>query len=380
MIKWILVLGFLVLWTQGQGIGDEKTTEDRPNGNNIFIITLDGFRWQELFKGADRKIIHDTRFTKDTAASKSLFWDELETVRREKLMPFFWDVIATGGVLFGNRELGSKVNTKNIYSISYPGYNEIFTGNTDPFVASNKKIRNRNVNLLEYLNQVPEYAGRIAAFTSWNLFPFILNAERSKLYINSGYSNDQMENVSRTQEALKLLKQNAEMDHKSTRNDMLTYLTAKDYIMKNLPKVVYLALGGTDEFGHDKNYGQYLKEAHQADRIIRDLWNLVQQSAFYRNNTTFIITTDHGRGSSGSNWYKHGFFVPGSSQTWIAMIGKGVRAIGEHAARTQLYQKHIAGTIGYLLGVTSYRSEIIPSTYFERPNTAAATAAASLRF
>lgn len=368
-IKWILVAGFLVIWTQGQGLGDEPGQEDRPNGNNIFIITLDGFRWQELFSGADKELISDPDHTHDTSAAKSLFWEESQHERRQKLMPFFWSEIATNGAIFGNRDLGSKVNTKNIYSISYPGYNEIFTGETDPFVSSNKKVKNKNVNLLEYLNQLPVYAGKVAAFTSWNLFPFILNAERSKLYINSGYSADQMKNLSRTQEVLKMLKQNTDMDHKTTRNDMLTFLTAKDYILQKLPKVVYLALGGTDEFGHDKNYGQYLKEAHQADRIIRDLWNLTQQHSFYRNNTTFIITTDHGRGNKKSNWHKHGFFVSGSSQTWIAMIGQGVKAIGEHAANTQMYQKHIAGTVGYLLGVTSYRNEIMPSNFFERNST-----------
>lgn len=365
-IKWILVAGSLVIWTQGQGVLDEPVQEDRPNGNNIFIITLDGFRWQEVFAGADKAIISDPDHTADPSQAKSLFWDESQHIRREKLMPFFWSKIATDGAIFGNRDLGSKVNTKNIYSISYPGYNEIFTGDTDPFVSSNKKVKNKNKNLLEYLNQVPQYSGKVAAFTSWNLFPFILNAERSKFYINSGYTDDQMKNQSRTQEKLRMLKQNPSMDHKTTRNDMLTFLTAKEYIVKNLPKVVYLGLGGTDEFGHDKNYTQYLKEAKQADKIISELWELTQQHPFYKNNTTFIITTDHGRGNSKSNWHKHGFFVKGSSQTWIAMLGQGVKPIGEHAANTQLYQKHIAGTVGYLLGVTSYRNQIMPSTFFDR--------------
>ncbi len=41
--------------------------------------------------------------------------------------------------------------------------------------------------LFEYLNKLPEYSGKIAAFTSWNAFPYILNEERSYIYINSGY-------------------------------------------------------------------------------------------------------------------------------------------------------------------------------------------------
>jgi hypothetical protein len=41
---------------------------------NVFLITLDGLRWQELFGGADDSLIHNIVFTKDTAALKKEFW------------------------------------------------------------------------------------------------------------------------------------------------------------------------------------------------------------------------------------------------------------------------------------------------------------------
>ncbi|HRD07834.1 MAG TPA: hypothetical protein PK037_09720, partial [Saprospiraceae bacterium] len=34
---------------------------------NVFIITLDGLRWQELFGGADDSLVTDIRFVKDTS-------------------------------------------------------------------------------------------------------------------------------------------------------------------------------------------------------------------------------------------------------------------------------------------------------------------------
>jgi phosphopentomutase len=85
-----------------------------------------------------------------------------------------------------------------------------------------------------------------------------------------------------------------------------------EYIKKKHPKIIYIGLGGTDEAGHNRNYGKYLKEANTADRIIGDLWNLVQSSPKYKNNTTFIITTDHGRGAIADTWHKHGVLVSGS--------------------------------------------------------------------
>ena len=364
-MKLFIVLSLVILWTKGLGHADGVGDKDQPNGNNVFIITLDGFRWQELFSGADSSILHDPRYSGDTALAKAAFWHPNPSRRREKLMPFVWSIIEKEGQLIGNRLKGSKVNTKNIYSISYPGYNEIFTGEADPFISDNAKMKNHNVNLLEYLNKLPEYQGKIAAFTSWNLFPYILNEERSKLFINSGYEVNQERNISRTQKLLNQLQKHPDLSNKSERTDLLTFLSAKEYILKNHPKIIHIGLGGTDSYGHDKKYGHYLKEANQADRIIADLWNLVQSSPFYRDNTTFIITTDHGRGNNHSNWFRHGTFVPGSSQTWIALLGNTVKPLGEVRGGTQLYLKHIAGTIGYLVGVKSFRNKMIPVTNFE---------------
>jgi hypothetical protein len=364
-MKLFFILFLVILWTKGLGHADGVGDKDNPNGNNVFIITLDGFRWQELFAGADSVLINDVDFTADTTFAKAMFWDSNVDRRREKLMPFVWNIIARQGQLIGNRQRGSRVNTKNFYSVSYPGYNEIFTGEADPFLSDNARKKNRNINLLEYLNRMPEYHSKIAAFTSWNLFPYILNEERSKVYVNSGYEPDEKGELSKTQLALNLIQAHPDHSKESERTDLLTFLAAREYIVKNQPKVMYIGLGGTDTYGHEKNYGQYLKEANVADRIIADLWNLVQTTPFYKDKTTFIITTDHGRGQSPSTWHKHGAFITGSSQTWIALLGKSVKPLGEVRGGTQLYQKHVAGTVGYLLGVRSFSNRMIPATHFE---------------
>ena len=363
-MKLLLLLTGMMVWATGLGHADLRD-KDKPNGNNVFIITLDGFRWQELFFGADSALIHDPVHTADTTFAKAMFWDSDVSRRREKLMPFVWNIVARNGQLIGNRQKGSRVNTKNFYSVSYPGYNEIFTGGTDPLVADNVKKKNRNINLLEYLNRLPQYSGRIAAFTSWNLFPYILNEERSKVYVNSGYEPDEKGELTKTQQALNKIMLHPDHKEEPERNDLLTFLAAREYILKHQPKVMYIGLGGTDTYGHNKKYGQYLKEANSADRILADLWNLVQTTPFYKDRTTFIITTDHGRGNNPSTWHKHGVFVTGSSQTWIAMLGKSVKSLGEVSGGGQLFQKHIAGTVGYLLGVRSFSDRMLPVTCFD---------------
>ena len=117
------------------------------SAENIFIITTDGFRWQEVFAGADPGLIVNPRYVEDTALLKELYWDSTADLRRKKLMPFFWNTIARDGQLYGNRLYENKVDVSNWYKISYPGYNEMFTGYADPVFIPNVPIRNRNTNV-----------------------------------------------------------------------------------------------------------------------------------------------------------------------------------------------------------------------------------------
>jgi uncharacterized protein (DUF1501 family) len=136
----------------------------------------------------------------------------------------------------------------------------------------------------------------------------------------------------------------------ATRYDQLTFVAAKEYIIQHHPRVVYLGLGETDEFAHQGRYDLYLEQANKVDRMIAELWHLVQTTPGYKNNTTFIITTDHGRGSRSSKWTSHGDLIRGSSQAWLAVIGAGIKPFGEIKDKQQLYQQQIAQTIAGILG------------------------------
>jgi hypothetical protein len=315
-----------------------------PSANNIFIITIDGFRWQEIFNGADSALINDPSFTADPETMNLLYQASTKEERREKLMPFFWKLVSKKGQLYGNRSYGNKMNVSNGYSISYPGYNEILTGNTDEFISSNNKYYNPNTNLLEYLNNKEEFHGKVAAFTSWNVFPYILNQKRNDLPVNSGYDlTDDSSITTRVQN-------DAVYNKKATRHDALTFVAAKEYIEHNQPRILYLGLGETDEFAHDGRYDLYLQQATSIDRMLAELWHLVQTTAGYKDNTIFIITTDHGRGSKHSKWASHGPWIKGSSQTWLAVMGPGIEPLGEIKENQQFYQVQLAQTISELLG------------------------------
>lgn len=327
----------------------EIATSASASGN-LFIIITDGFRWQEVFKGADSLLINNETFTTDTATLKSMFWDDTKEKRRKRLMPFFWNVIANKGQLIGNRDLKNKINVANIYAVSYPGYNEIFTGTTDITISGNGKRINKNYNVLEYLNNKKEFNGKIAVFSSWNVFPYILNKERNGLMMNSGYEQLGNENDEAGIKMLNAVQEKGIVAKTATRYDMLTYVTAKEYIKNYKPRIVVIGFGETDDFAHQKRYDLYLQQANQVDRMIGELWNMVQTTPGYKNNTSFLITTDHGRGNTTRHWSGHGFFINGSSQTWLALIGPNIQPLGEKSETQQVYAKQLAETIANLAG------------------------------
>ena len=68
---------------------------------NVILITLDGFRWQELFTGIDSTLMLHEDYVDNSDDLKELFWAENSEQRREKLTPFFWNTIAGEGQLYG---------------------------------------------------------------------------------------------------------------------------------------------------------------------------------------------------------------------------------------------------------------------------------------
>ncbi len=317
---------------------------------NIIIVTLDGMRWEEIFGGADEILINDSLFDHDREAMKKKFWAATADERRKKLFPFLWSTVATGGQLYGNRQYNNRLDNANPYWFSYPGYNEIFTGYPDTAVNSNDKIPNRNENVLEYINKQKEYAGKIAVFTTWDAFPYILNSKRSGLYVNAD-----VDTIRFSAPNLQLVNDLQFLTTRpiGVRPDVLTYMAGREYLKAYRPRLLYIAFDETDDFAHAGLYDQYLGSAHAEDAMLADLWKTIQSMPQYKDKTTLIVTCDHGRGDKiKSNWQHHGKDIEDSHELWLAVIGPDTPAEGELKTTGQLYQKQIAATIAKLLGLT----------------------------
>ncbi|WP_310397266.1 alkaline phosphatase family protein [Hymenobacter sp.] len=290
---------------------------------NVVLVTIDGLRWEELFSGAEARLLsrcaarkgHRDRYDRPTAEA-----------RRQALFPFLWDSIGRRGQLFGNRALGNCQDLTNRCRLSYPGYNEMLTGAADDErIRGNRHIPNPNETVLEFLNRQPGFAGQVAAFTSWEAFPFILNQPRSGLPVDAGLNG-------------------------AERADSLTYRAARRYLAQARPRVLYLAFGNTDTFAHVGRYGDYLDAAHAIDGYLAELWAALQALPQYRGRTTLLITTDHGRGR-GRLWTQHGRELRASAHTWLAAMGPGIAPLGEVRTPAQHHQTRLAGMVARCLGV-----------------------------
>ncbi len=318
---------------------------------NVFLITLDGLRWQELFGGADDSLIHNTIFTKDTSVIKKDFWAATPEARRKILMPWFWNTLAKDGQIIGNRKYGNDAQVTNIHWFSYPGYNEILTGYTDPHIKSNDKINNPNTTVLEWLNQKDALKGRVAAFGSWDVFPFIINRDRSGIPVNAGFEHATGDDLTWKEKYLNELQDQTPSPWNSVRLDVFTHNFALAYLQKKHPQVLYISYGETDDFAHDGRYDHYLHAAHRTDKFIADLWTFCQADPVYKNKTTFVITTDHGRGDLVKReWTSHGKIYKGSNEIWMAVLGPDTPALGERKDKSRFFQNQIAKTIAAFLG------------------------------
>jgi hypothetical protein len=319
---------------------------------NVVLVTLDGMRWQEVFNGADSSLFKKESHFKDPKGLAKTFWKDLPEERRKALMPFLWETIAAKGQIYGNREKGNLVNVSNDQWFSYPGYNEILTGAADPKVNSNDKNYNPNTTVLEFINTQPTYKGKVVAYASWDVFPYIINDKRSGIKVNAGLEKAVGKNLSAQEQWLNELMPRVPNPLGDVRLDAFTFRYCLENLKKTQPKVLFLSFDETDDFAHAGEYGAYLHSARNADHFIAELWTYLQSQPMYKDKTTLIITTDHGRGSAQNDgWKDHGQKISGADEIWMAVMGPDTPAGGEMKTSGQWYQNQIARTAAAFLGL-----------------------------
>lgn len=319
---------------------------------NVVLIVGDGIRWQEVFTGAEPALLNENEGGSWIATDvlKQRFWREGAGERRRVLMPFLWGAVAQRGQIFGNGPLGSVARVSNGLAFSYPGYNEMLTGAPDPKIDSNEFGPNPHVSVFEWLNRIAEYRGKVAVFASWETFGNIFNEPRSGLpiFCGPGILKGGAKNPRRALLA-DLYRTTTRLDADDP-YDSFVQIALLDYVKERHPRALFVGYGEPDSWAHSGRYDVTLESIQNFDYFVGQLWSTMQAMPAYRDQTTFIITTDHGRGSGLTEWKEHGAEQKGSENIWIAVMGPDTPALGERHAALPVVQAQIAATVAAFLG------------------------------
>jgi hypothetical protein len=325
----------------------------------VVLIVSDGLRWQEVFTGADPLLLDEKNGGSwvPEATLRARYWREDAAARRAALFPFLWGTVAKKGQIFGNRTANSVARVSNGKAFSYPGYNEMTTGYPNDAIDRNEFGPNPNPTVFEWLNGLPEYRGRVAVYGTWNVFDDIFNKRRSGLLMQTGWAAPPAAGGGERDALLReLFATTTQFDEEDSPNSFLQ-IELLDFVKTGRPLVLFAGYGETDNWAHQGRYDLVLDSAHRFDGFVQALWETMQAMPRYRGHTTFIITTDHGRGGGPVEWKEHGVRQKGSEDIWIAVMGPDTAPLGERVKTAPVTQAQIAATVAALLG-RDYRQAV----------------------
>jgi hypothetical protein len=155
------------------------------------------------------------------------------------------------------------------------------------------------------------------------------------------------------------------------RDDVETMKVAKQIFKQHEPRLVLINLREPDSEAHNGNWDGYIKAIKASDHYVHDLWNWLQNHPHYKNNTTLLVTNDHGR-HPGRRFTDHGDGCKSCRHISLLMLGPDVKA-GARAQKPRS-QADVAATVAELLGVPFPKREGEPMLELFLPEPADSTA------
>jgi hypothetical protein len=351
-IRRFLAVRFLFFLLFACALSAQAPPQSTGKTRTVVLIVADGLRWQEIFAGADQSLMNSENggIWANPETLRREFWRDDNDGRRKALFPFLWGVVAEQGQIFGNQNKGSVARVTNGLAFSYPGYNEMLTGAPDPKIDSNEFGTNPNMTVFEWLNKLPEFRGRVAVYATWSVFKDIFNENRSHLVMQTGWDLPYSGKLPPREALLnELYRTTSRLDDDDV-YDAFLQIPLLDFLKSHHPRALFVGYGETDNWAHSGRYDLVLESAHAFDHFVEQLWNAMQSDPAFHSHTTFVITTDHGRGSGPVDWKEHGVDQKGSENIWLAVIGPDTPPLGERADIAPIAQAQIAATLAAFFG------------------------------
>lgn len=113
--------------------------------------------------------------------------------------------------------------------------------------------------------------------------------------------------------------------------------------------VVYLP--AVDGAGHSEDWDRYTAAVSEADRLVGEMWDAIQADPAWRDRTTLLVTSDHGRHDDDHGGFAHhGCSCDGCRQ--VTFVAAGPDVDPDCAPDRDWTLVDIVPTLGRLLGFT----------------------------
>lgn len=286
----------------------------------VVLVTIDGARWQEIFDGVDPARVAPPRPTRSA----------------RELMPALHGLARERGAILGS-EAGAAIRASGPNYVSLPGYTEILTGRPPIDCRDNDCAPTR---IPTFLDDAASVGLRVAAFASWERLTRAATARPGTFLVSAG-------------------RDPGDTTHPwpgsgDYRPDVRTAALALDYLEREQPDVLFLALGDPDEHAHHGDYDGYVRALEQADAILRRLLAILDAMGERGRATHVFVTADHGRAR---DFKDHGGFAPESSRVWLVGAGPRIRARGASRSPRDRHLADVVPTIAAVVGIERSRGE-----------------------
>ena len=105
--------------------------------------------------------------------------------------------------------------------------------------------------------------------------------------------------------------------------DIRTWDVVLNKLEIDKPSLMLINLLEVDTRGHSNDWPNYIEAIKRTDEYAFQLWEYIQNSDHYKDNTTLIITNDHGRHIDGrkDGFKEHGDRCEGCRQIYMLALG-----------------------------------------------------------
>lgn len=135
------------------------------------------------------------------------------------------------------------------------------------------------------------------------------------------------------------------------RSDSITFLHVMDQLNSGIPKLMVVNFREPDTYGHLADSLGYIHAIQRTDQYVAEIYQFIQSHPNYKDQTTLIVTNDHGRHTAGWNtgFVGHGDDCDGCRQIEFFAISPDFK---KNTIVSNSYEQiDIAPTVAVLLGI-----------------------------